>query len=232
MEEHTPPPYLHGPIERRYANETPDGWPGVGRITPGQGILCPSFQLGGGEQPRGRPAGVAGLDREAQRLQAAWSEGELGAKAQRGARRGSKQRRAAAAAAEAGDCLAGETGPPVCGKANGEEPSRTSRRREEEAAAAERGRTPDPRDLFPSFSAGTCSCNMTLEDLAGDHQAFGRYGISSMRPLAVRGTASPLQRRSVARWKLGVGGGGGGKQRGSRSRDHLAGVAPPAGRQP
>ncbi|KAK9404161.1 growth arrest and DNA damage-inducible protein GADD45 alpha [Crotalus adamanteus] len=76
------------------------------------------------------------------------------------------------AAAEAGDWLAGETGLPVCGKANGEEePSRTSRRLE--AAAEERGRTPDPRDLFQSFSAGTCSCNMTLEDLAGDHQAFG-----------------------------------------------------------
>lgn len=96
--------------------------------------------------------------------------------------------------------------PPVCGKANGEEaPSRTSRRRE--AAAEERGRTPDPRDLFPSFSAGTCSCNMTLEDLAGDHQAFGRYGMSSVCPLAVRGTAGRLRRRSVARWKF-VGGGG------------------------
>lgn len=130
--------------------------------------------------------------------------------------RAAQYKERAATAVEAGDWLAGETGP-VCGKANGEEePSRTSRRRE--AAAEERGRTPDPRDLFPSFSAGTCSCNMTLEDLAGDHQAFGRYGMSSVCPLAVRGTAGRLQRRSVARWKF-VGGG-------ASSAEAAAGITP------
>lgn len=71
---------------------------------------------------------------------------------------------------------------------------------------------------------------MTLEDLAGEHQAFGRYDGREQRvPFGrPKGTAGRLQRRSVC--TVGNRDRGVWKQRGSCSGDRLPLVAPPAGR--